>query len=215
MSDEFIEQYSNLIYSLTKYFEGYDKEDLYQAGCVGLINAKKNYDDTKDTKFSTFAYFYILGEMKKLVREDKQIRVSRGLIKLNYKIEKAKIILSQELMREPSIEEISSYLNIDVSKLKEATMAIYHLISIDSTISLNEGEVSLNEVIAKPSIDMNTLVALKEEVKNLTEEERKLVIERFIESKSQSEVATTLGMTQVGISRLEKKVKEKIKIGLS
>lgn len=215
MNDEFILKYSKLIYSLTHYFEGYpQKEDLYQAGCVGLLLAYQNFDESYGVKFSTYAYSFILGEMKKLVREDKGIKISRKLIKLNTEIEFTKERLMQKLMREPTLEEISYVLGIEKKEIEEASIAIKSLISLDSPIHMEEKDVFLSDVIPSNMMDFNTLIALKEELKNLNPMERKLVIERFISSKSQSEVAHDLGINQVQVSRFEKKIKEKMKTRL-
>ena len=114
MTNEQINEYSNLIYSITKFFPNYkNKEDLYQAGYIGLLTAYQNYDENMNTKFSSYAYLYILGEMKKQIREDKTIKISRNITKLYLQLEKAKLLLTQKLMREPSIDEISSFLEID------------------------------------------------------------------------------------------------------
>mgnify|MGYP002555966695 CR=1 FL=1 len=215
MNDEFILKYSKLIYSLTHYFEGYpQKEDLYQAGCVGLLLAYQNFDESYGVKFSTYAYSFILGEMKKLVREDKGIKISRKLIKLNTEIELARERLMQKLMREPTLEEISYVLGIDQKELEAASIAIKSLISLDNPIHMEENDVFLSDVIPSNMMDFNTLIALKEELSDLNPMERKLVIERFISSKSQSEVAEILGINQVQVSRFEKKIKEKIKTRL-
>lgn len=215
MNDEFILKYSKLIYSLTHYFEGYpQKEDLYQAGCVGLLLAYQNFDESYGVKFSTYAYSFILGEMKKLVREDKGIKISRKLIKLNTEIELARERLMQKLMRKPTLEEISYVLGINQKELEEASIVIKSLISLDNPIHMEENDVFLSDVIPSNMMDFNTLIALKEELSNLNPMERKLVIERFISSKSQSEVAEILGINQVQVSRFEKKIKEKIKTRL-
>ena len=108
--EEIILENKNLIYSITRYFEKYaNKEDLFQAGCIGMIMAYNHYDESMNVKFTTYAYPYILGEMKKLVREDKSIKISRNIQMLNLKIEKARVILTQKLMREPSINELSDF----------------------------------------------------------------------------------------------------------
>jgi len=106
-------EYENLVWSIVAKYGGYfDKDDLYQAGCKGMIEAYKRYDSSRDAKFTSYAYSYILGEMKKVVREDKSIKISRDINKLNSKIEKANSLLSQTLMREPTITELSNYLEI-------------------------------------------------------------------------------------------------------
>lgn len=215
MTEEQIYKYSNLIHSLTHYFEGYkNKEDLYQAGIIGLIEAYNKFDDSYNVKFSTYAYKYVLGEMKKLVREDKGIKISRNITKLNYQIEKAKIILTQKLCREPNISELSSFLEVEEYEIIEALKTINIMQSIDEPIN-NEGkEVTLHDVISDNNMDLNTLVALKEELNNLTPFERELINKRYMEDLSQSEVANILGLTQVKVSREEAKIKKKIKMNL-
>ncbi len=216
MDNEFILEYSKLIYSVTKYFEGYQhKEDLYQAGCLGLMMAHQNYDETYGVKFSTYAYSYILGEMKKLVREDKGIRVSKNLIKLNTQIETVRFELAQRVMREPTIYEISEFLQIPVDELEEAIQVIQSLISLDMPIQTEGKEMVLSDFVPANDMDLDTLIAFKEEVKNLTPFERKLLEHRFMESRSQTEVALLFGMNQVQVSRAEKKIKEKIKTRLA
>jgi len=212
MKEEEIYKYSNLIHSLTHYFEGYkNKEDLYQAGIIGLIEAYNKFDDTYNVKFSTYAYKYILGEMKKLVREDKGIKISRNITKLNYQIEKAKIILTQKLCREPNISELSSFLEVEEYEIVEALKTINVMQSIDEPIN-NEGkEVTLHDVVSDNSMDLNTLIALKEELNNLTPFEREIINRRYMDDLSQSEVANILGLTQVKVSREEAKIKKKIK----
>ena len=216
MKEEEINKYSNLIHSLTHYFEGYkNKEDLYQVGIIGLIEAYNKFDDSYNVKFSTYAYKYILGEMKKLVREDKGIKVSRNLTKLNYQIEKAKIILYQKLYREPNVYELSEFLEIDEQEIIEAQKVINILQSIDEPVN-NEGkEMTLHDMVSDNSMDLDTLIALKEELNNLTPFEKEIINKRYMEDLSQSEVANLLGLTQVKVSREEAKIKKKIKEGLA
>lgn len=212
MQIEEIEKYSNLIHSITHYFEGYkNKEDLYQVGIIGLIEAYNKFDDSYNVKFSTYAYKYILGEMKKLVREDKGIKISRNITKLNYQIEKAKMLLNQKLCREPNTYELSQFLEVDEIEIIEALKTINIMQSIDEPIN-NEGkEVTLHDVISDNSMDLNTLIALKEELNNLTPFEREIINRRYMDDLSQSEVANILGLTQVKVSREEAKIKKKIK----
>ncbi len=212
MTKEEIDKYSNLIYSITHYFEGYkNKEDLYQAGIIGLIEAYNKFDESYNVKFSTYAYKYILGEMRKLVREDKGIKISRNITKLNYQIEKAKMILYQKLYREPTIKELSNFLEVDEEEIIEALKTVNMLQSIDDPINSEGKEVTLHDMISDNSMDLNTLIAFKEELNNLTPFEKEIINKRYLEDLSQSEVANILGLTQVKISREEAKIKQKIK----
>lgn len=212
MTKEEIDKYSNLIYSITHYFEGYkNKEDLYQAGIIGLIEAYNKFDESYNVKFSTYAYKYILGEMRKLVREDKGIKISRNITKLNYQIEKAKMILYQKLYREPTIKELSNFLEVDEEEIIEALKTVNMLQSIDDPINSEGKEITLHDMISDNSMDLNTLIAFKEELNNLTPFEKEIINKRYLEDLSQSEVANMLGLTQVKISREEAKIKQKIK----
>ena len=138
----------NLIYKLTHYFKNYEnKEDLFQAGCIGMVKAYKKYDSSFNVKFTTFAFPYILGEMKKFAREDKGIKISKDISRLNSKIEQATIILSQKLMREPTIDELSSFLDISTYDLAEAINSTNNIMSIDEVINNDGKEVTLHDII--------------------------------------------------------------------
>jgi RNA polymerase sporulation-specific sigma factor len=215
MTEEEINKYSNLIHSLTHYFDGYkNKEDLYQAGIIGLLEAYKKYDSSFNTKFSTYAYPYIFGEMSKLVREDKTIKISRNTIRLKNSIEKAKNILSQKLYREPTIYELSTYLDIPINNIEEALMITGNTTSIDEPISSEGKEITYHDLISDNQIDLNTLIALKQELELLTPFEKELITRRYLDNQSQCEVASILGITQVKVSREEMKIKKKIKSNL-
>lgn len=215
MTNEQIMEYSNYIYGLIKYFDGYkNKEDLYQVGCMGLIVAYKNYDPNMGAKFTTYAFPYILGEMYKLVREDKGVKISRNITSLNLKIEKATILLTQKLMRYPTLEEISSFLEIEKNIIEEALRANQIIQSIDEPINQDGKEMTLHDTISDDNVDMDTLIALKEELIGLTKEERKIVIGCLINDKNQQQIADEMGMSQVQVSRKLTKVKNKIKYNL-
>ena len=203
----------NLIYKITTFFPNYsNKEDLFQVGCVGLINAYKKYDTSFSTKFSTYAYPFIFGEISNYVKRDKGIKISRDISILNSKIEKASILLTQKLMREPSISELASFLEIDESIVSEAILSRYPIRSVDSTISDDGKELTLLDTISDiDSMDLNTLVALKEELSKLSSDEKKLINDRYMRDLTQSEVASNLGMSQVQVSRKEQKVLKKLR----
>ena len=200
-----------LIYSITNYFKNYSsKEDLYQAGCLGLINAYKKYDPNMNCKFTTYAYPYILGEMRKLVREDKGIKVSREISKLNLKIEKAYVLLSQKLMKEPSIEEIANFLEIPEYYVSEAIMSLNKIKSIDEPVNDSGREFTLQDVVGE-SQNIDDLILLRESLKNLTEEEQSIIDNRYMKDYTQSETSKIVGMSQVQVSRKEQKVLQKLK----
>jgi RNA polymerase sporulation-specific sigma factor len=196
--EELILEYEKLIYAVMRYFKNYQsKEDLFQVGCIGLINAYNNYNSNTNVKFSTYAYSYILGEMKKLVREDKGIKISRNITKLYSQIEKANMYLTQKLMRTPTLTEIANFLEIDEYLLIEALNSTNVILDIDDIqVNNNTNEYDLY---------------LKEELNKLSSEELDLINKRYTLDMTQSEIANTLGLSQVQVSRKEHKVLEKLK----
>lgn len=211
-----IKDNEKLIYAISNNFKNYNsKEDLYQAGCLGIIKAYKNYNPNMNCKFSTYAYNYILGEMKKLVRDDKGIKISREISKLNLKIEKAYILLSQKLMKEPSIKELADYLGIDEYYVGEAINSLYRLKSIDEPVNSNESSLLLEEVIGK-SDNVIDLLLLKQSLNNLKGFEKNIIEERYMNDLTQEETSKIVGISQVQVSRYEKKalnkMKEKMKV---
>lgn len=213
MSDNLVMEYENLIYSIAHYFEGYSsKEDLFQVGFIGLIKAYNKFDPNMNTKFSSYAFSYILGEMKKYIREDKGIKISRDITKLYLKIEKANILLSQQLMREPTTYELSKFLDIPEGYVIEAIKSINVLESIDKPIITDGKEMTLHDTIGeKRKVDIDTLIALKQELSSLSNDEYELIKARYIKDLTQTETAKLLGMSQIQVSRGEQKVLVKLK----
>lgn len=200
-----------LIYSITNYFKNYNsKEDLYQAGCVGLITAYKKYNPNMNCKFTTYAYPYILGEMRKLIREDKGIKISREITKLNLKIEKAYVLLSQKLMKEPSIQEIANFLEIPEYYVSEAILSLNKIKSIDEPVNSEGKEFTLQDVVGECN-NIDDLILLRDSLNKLTTEEKELINNRYVRDYTQSEISKKLGMSQVQVSRKEHKALEKLK----
>ncbi len=197
--EQLIIEYEKLIYAVMKYFKNYsNKEDLFQVGCIGLIKAYNNFDSNIDVKFSTYAYSYILGEMKKLVREDRGIKISRNISKLYSQIDKTIGYLSQKLMRTPTLQEIGDFLEIDEYLIVEALNSASILVDIDN-IQINN------------SVDEYSNILLKEQLNKLSSEELDIITKRYMNDMTQVEVANSLGLTQVQVSRKEHKVLEKLK----
>ena len=200
-----------LIYSIANYFKNYNsKEDLYQAGCLGLITAYKKYNPNMNCKFTTYAYPYILGEMRKLVREDKGLKISREITKLNLKIEKAYVLLTQKLMKEPSIEEIARFLEIPEFYVSEAILSLNKIKSIDEPVTDGGRDFTLQDVIGK-SENIDELIMLKELLQGLNSEEKAIIDNRYMKDYTQSETSKLVGMSQVQVSRKEQKVLQKLK----
>jgi len=197
--EQLIIEYEKLIYAVMKYFKNYsNKEDLFQVGFIGLVNAYNNYNPSINVKFSTYAYSYILGEMKKLVREDRGIKISRNISQLYSKIDKTIGYLSQKLMRTPTLQEIGQFLEIDEYLIIEALNSVNTLVDIDN-IQINN------------NVDEYSNIILREELNKLSSEELDIITKRYMNDMTQSEVAISLGLSQVQISRKEHKVLEKLK----
>ncbi len=209
--EELILENKNLIYSITRYFEKYsNKEDLFQAGCIGMIMAYKNYDASMNVKFTTYAYPYILGEMKKLVSLDKGIKIGRNIQLLNLKIEKARVILSQKLMREPTNNELAEFLELPLNLIAEAINSVKPIYSIDEPLNTEGKEITLQDTIGKTD-NIDDLLLLKDALTNLTPFEREIITKRYMNDLTQQQTAEELGMTQVQVSRGEQKILTKLK----
>ena len=187
---------NSVIYKSFRFYK--DKDDLFQAGYIGLIEAYNNYDSTKDTKFTTYAYPYIYGEMYKLVNYDKNIKINKKTNTLYLKITKVMALLSQKLMHEPSTKEVAEYLEIDEELVIDAITASAALLDIDDRQIGYDDEVIEN-------------MALNSEIERLNPEEYEIINNRYKNDLSQQEVANLMGISQVQVSRKEKKILEKLK----
>lgn len=216
MTNEIIMEYGCYVNKLaSKYFSRYNnKEDLFQVGCIGLIMAYKKYDPNLGSKFTTYAFNYILGEMYKLVREDKGLKISQNITRLNFQIEKASLYLSQKLMRNPTMDELSEFLKIDTIDIIETKNACRIIESIDEPINRDGKIITLQDTIKKRDIDIDTLISLKQELNNLNENDRYL-LEGSLNNYTQEELAGHLGINQVQVSRQLTKIKQKIKTNVA
>lgn len=200
-----------LIYEVMKYFRNYsNKDDLYQVGCIGFIKAYKNYKEDRGCKFTTYAFTYIYGEMKKLVREDKGIKISNQISKLNLKIDKAYILLSQKYMRMPSIKEVADFLEMPEYVISEAINSNISIKSFDEPIC-NEGKDTTLQDMIGYSENIDELIYLRNNISKLTNEEREIINNRYMYDLTQSETSKIMGISQVQVSRKEKKVLQKLK----
>lgn len=206
MIEALVNESAGLIWKLAKNFYGVDKNDLYQAGVLGVIKASLNYKDDGVTKFSTYAYNYIFGEMYSLAM-NKDMKLNKDIYKLLKLIEKGKVRLSQELMREPSNKELAEYLEMDLEKME--TVMNYAA----SFISLDDGENrSLHEVIGeRENLSLDDKILLQDSINNLDTLEKSIINCRYYEDLTQSETADKLGITQVKVSRYEQRSLKKMK----
>lgn len=206
-------EYENLVWSIvSKYEHYYDKEDLYQVGMIGLLNAHSNFDASKGVKFSTYAYTYIFGEVNKYVQESRTIKVSKDILRLNRSIEKGRDVLRQRLMREPSDFELSIFLEIDEDKIIEAKTSGEMIKSLDS---LTGEDITLYDQLGVEEKQLTSeILDLKTELGELEEGDRRLIYSRYFMDLTQQEVSKDLGISQVQVSRKEKSALQKLKIRL-
>lgn len=211
--EEVISSSSGLIYMIIKkYFNNYDREDLYQVGVIGVIKAYNNYKKNKNTKFSTYAYKYIYGEIYNYINNYKNIKVSKDYIKLYKKINTARSILAQELMKEPTTYELSSFLEIDPYIIDTVNNSMTKIDSLDRVLYNDGKEITIFDTISdnKDYYNIDYLL-LNEEIDKLESPYKELIYLRYFEDKTQSEVASLLGMNQVEVSRTEKKTLKRIR----
>ena len=211
MNNEQLNEYTNYIYGIMKKFKNYkNKEDLFQAGRLGLLKAYNRYNPSMGAKFTTYAYLDVVGEMYKLVNEDKPIKVSLDIKKLSLKIEKANILLAQKLYRYPTINELADYLDMDSGLIEYCINANNPVSSLDDVISTEGKELTIYDTVSGNNLDLDTLISLKQELNNLSYEERHM-LEMNLNNYTQDEIATILGINQVQVSRKLTKIKQRIK----
>lgn len=211
--EEVIASTSGMVYMIiNKYFKGYDKEDLYQVGVIGIIKAYNNYKKEHNTKFSTYAYTYIYGEIYTYINNLRGIKLARENYSLYKKINEAQNILRQKLMREPSTYELSSFLELDYKLIENIITSMQSIDSLERTISSSDKDLSLFDTVSDNKDYYNIdFFMLNEEINSLPEPWKEVIKLRYFEDKTQSEVARMLGMNQVEISRGEAKVLQKIR----
>lgn len=200
----------SLIYSIiNKYSNYYDIEDLYQVGVIGMIKAYKNYNNNYNTKFTSYSYNYILGEVLKYINDSKTFKIGHETRSLYKKINETKTILTQKLMKEPTNYELSLFLEIDENIINDVININSPIDSLDRVIQEDGKKLMLYDMIGenKDNIDM---MFLYEEINKLPLSELKILKERYFNDKTQMEIARELGINQVKVSREEQKILKKL-----
>lgn len=210
--DRVIQQNMGLVYSVVSRYagRGYDGEELSQIGAIGLIKAVDKFDTGFDVRFSTYAVPLISGEIKRFLRDDGMVKVSRSIKENGWKIRRAADRLTQKLDREPSIEELAAATEIAVEDIVIALEANSEVESLHRTVSFADGnEVALEEKIPEKT-DWNeqllNRMLIEELLHCLDKKEKQLIHMRYYEDKTQREVAQAMGISQVQVSRMEKKI---------
>lgn len=193
-----------LVHSCAHKFKGrgIEYDDLFSAGCVGLVKASKGFDFDRGLCFSTYAVPVILGEIRRLFRDGGTVKVSRSLKELSLKATKARQQMSIDLGREPTIYELAEKLGIEPAEAAQALNASMPVISL--TQDDDDGGGQNDIAIPNHEEEISDKLALQEVVKSLDAKDRKLIVLRYFQSKTQSDTAKVLGMTQVQVSRREK-----------
>jgi RNA polymerase sporulation-specific sigma factor len=190
-------------------------DDLFQVGCIGLIKAVDNFDLTQEVRFSTYAVPMIIGEVRRYLRDDNHIRVSRSVRDTAYKALQAKDRLSKSLSREPTPDEISKELGISQREVTSAMDAIMEPISLYEPVYSENGDslYVMDQISDKVNTDENwiTNIAVTEAIKKLTDREKRILTLRFYSGKTQTEVSAEIGISQAQVSRLEKTALQKIR----
>lgn len=208
-TNELIESHMGLIKNIASKFYVPDKQDLIQVGVIGLLKAYQNFKDTHNAKFSTYAYPYIFGEMYNFANGNKNIKISKDILKIYKLVEKTRYDLAQRQGYLPTYEEVALFLELDINIVSEAVVSAQAMISLDDEAS----ELNLHEVI--PDKKTNTVdlkIDLDDSFKVLNSEEQEIIRARYYDDLTQSEVARKLNMTQVMVSRYEKKSLEKLRM---
>ncbi|QSS98534.1 RNA polymerase sporulation sigma factor SigF [Pontibacillus sp. ALD_SL1] len=204
-----VEKNMRLVWSVVQRFlnRGYDPDDLFQIGCIGLLKSVDKFDLSYDVKFSTYAVPMIIGEIQRFIRDDGSVKVSRSLKETGNKIRKKKDELTKVYGRAPTVQELAKELDLsaeDVVLAQEASKAPH---SIHETVYENDGDpITLLDQIADQDTKWFDKMALEEAIRSLDERERLIIYLRYFKDQTQSDVAERLGISQVQVSRLEKKI---------
>ncbi|MDD6485181.1 MAG: SigB/SigF/SigG family RNA polymerase sigma factor [Clostridiales bacterium] len=214
--DTMVKSNMGLVHSVVKHFvgRGYEKEDLTQIGAIGLLKAIRKFDLSYDVRFSTYAVPMIMGEIKRFIRDDGMIKISRSLKETAMRGYRAKERLQKTLNREPTINEISEECGIECEELLEAFDAAAPPNSIYEAVYNNgEKEISLIDTIggSDPQEEIINRVLIGNILDNLELREKQILILRYFKGKTQSEIAKLMGVSQVQISRIEKRVIKRIR----
>lgn len=209
--DEFIESNLGLVHSLCRRFagRGIEYDDLYQAGCMGLIKAADGFDESRGLCFSTYAVPVILGEVRRLFRDGGAVKVSRSVKELSLKINRERERLETKLGHEPSVSEIAQALEVSPEDITEALCATHPTVSLTYEDEDGERELDLPDQTGEEQITER--IYITEALSKLDEIERRLMIHRYFNNLTQSRTAELLGMTQVQVSRAEKRILKKLR----
>lgn len=215
--EQLVKENVGLIWSVVKRFygRGTDAEDLFQIGSIGLLKAIDKFDLSYEVRFSTYAVPMISGEIKRFLRDDGMIKVSRSLKELAYKLFQAREDMTAKLGREPTIEELSEVLHVEKEEIVQAMEAGSEVESIYKPIHQKEGsEIQLMDKLEEKEHQEEKILdcmLLQQLLDTLDKEERQLIYLRYFQNQTQSAVGKRLGISQVQVSRMEKRIMESLR----
>ncbi len=217
-----VEENSGLIWSIVRRFKGrgYDMEDLYQIGAIGLLKCIEKFDISYEVRFSTYAVPMILGEIKRFLRDDGMIKVSRPLKELATRAKYTREMMMHETGKEITVNDLASELQVSPEELALAMESGKEVESIYATVYQNDSgnPVYMVDKLEQKDDGNDCLVeriALKEILNQLEQKERQIIVMRYFEDKTQTDIAKRLGISQVQVSRIEKKVLLRLREKLS
>ncbi|MDY5649051.1 MAG: RNA polymerase sporulation sigma factor SigF [Lachnospiraceae bacterium] len=219
--DRLVEKNMGLIWSIVRRFmnRGYEPEDLFQIGSIGLLKAIDKFDTGYDVKFSTYAVPMITGEIKRFLRDDGMLKVSRTIKENAVKIRGVRETMSSELNREPTIEELSRKTGISKEDVVLALDSANEVESLHKTVYQGDGSaILLMDRLEENRNDQEELLnrlLLEELLKELSDQERELITLRYFEEKTQSDIAKRLGISQVQVSRMEKRILARLRLQMT
>ncbi|HZJ99582.1 MAG TPA: RNA polymerase sporulation sigma factor SigF [Tissierellaceae bacterium] len=217
--NKLVEHNIGLIRSILRGFvnRGYEVDDLFQIGSIGLLKAIDKFDTSFNVKFSTYAVPMIVGEIKRFLRDDGLIKVSRSLKQVAGQAKKAEEMLSKRLGREPTINEISEEIGVDSEEIVMALEASYHPEYLYNVIHQDDGApLYLIDKVSQDTEDhqdeLLDNIFLKETLSRLKPRDRQIIFLRYYKDRTQTEVAKELGISQVQVSRIEKRIIEDMRV---
>lgn len=210
--DQLVTENFGLIWSIVRRFmgRGYEPEDLFQIGCIGIMKAIDKFDMSYDVKFSTYAVPMITGEIKRFLRDDGIIKVSRSIKEMALKVKRAREELVFRFGREPTVEEIAGEVGASKEEVAASIEAGAEVESLYRSVNKNdENSILLIDKIEEESSAQEELInrmVLRDLLIQLSDKDREIIIRRYYYNETQSQIATKLGISQVQVSRLEKKI---------
>lgn len=216
--EELVRQNAALVRSVANRFRGrgQEAEDLFQLGCIGLLKAAERFDFSKNVQFSTYAVHMMVGEIKRFLRDDGMVKVSRSVKETVGKVKAAREALERELGREAKMTEIAARLGMEPEELAAVCTAGKPPESLDAAMyeGGDGGQITYMEILTDDRLfdeEVVNCISLREAINKLTPRDRKILLMRFYRNKTQSEVSAALGISQVQVSRLEKKMLQQLR----